>query len=383
MKMKTPHHSVYRDLVITLILSLSTKVHASPVFVEAQVIANYHGNDVVLADCNGDGHPDAIIANGAADQPQPSKLWINDGTGHFLDSGQDLGCAKSWSVTCGRTHSGGATDVFIANGDWTSGDASHLWLNDGRGQFTRSPASFRTANSSCALFGDLDGDGVLDLFIANHPYADGHGGESEVWLRNRDGRFIDTGQRLAPSSAPRRVKLVDVNGDGALDAIELYAGGQENVIWLNDGKGHFENSHENIGRGENIDVAAGDIDNDGKPDLVIAKGAWGKKPQGVEVWHNEGNGHFVRRQCLGANDVYGVAMAKLDGDAYVDIVAICGPNQLNQIFINTGQGLFVDAKAEIGKGGNKVAIADLNHDNLPDLMIVGDDCARVLLQASR
>jgi hypothetical protein len=54
--------------------------------------------------------------------------------------------------------------------------------------------------------------------------------------------------------------------------------------------------------------------------------------------------------------------------------------QPNQIFLNNGKGFFVDAKVDIGKGGNKVAIADLNHDNLPDLLIVGDDCARVLLQ---
>ena len=368
------------QMLASLMLAVSTNAHASLTFVEAQVIPNCHGNDVLLVDCSGNGHPDAIVANGSADKPLPSKLWINDGSGHFRDSGQDLGCAKSWSISCGRTHRGGATDLFIANGDWNHGDASHLWINDGQGRFNRSSVIFDTANTSCAVLGDLNGGGVMDLFVANHPYADGHGGGCEVWLNNGDGGFINTGQHLAPISAPRRVKLVDVDGDGSLDAIVLNAAGQDNAIFINDGKGHFTKSPENIGQGENIDVAVGDIDNDGKADLVIAKGAWGKTPKGIEVWHNEGNGHFVRRQCLGTNDVYGVAMADLNGNGYVDIVAVCGPDQPNQIFLNNGKGFFVDAKVDIGKGGNKVAIADLNHDNLPDLLIVGDDCARVLLQ---
>jgi hypothetical protein len=196
---------------------------------------------------------------------------------------------------------------------------------------------------------------------------DGHGG------------FVDSGQRLEVSRAPRRVKLADVDGDGELDAIVLFADGA-NVILLNDGKGKFTKGRVEIGHGENIDVAVGDLDNDGKPDIVIAKGAWGKKPKGVEIWHNEGAGRFVMQMRLGNRDVYGVALADLNGDNALDIVAVCGPGQANQIFINDGKGNFVEAIADIGNGGNKVAISDLNHDGLLDLFIVGDESATIWLQ---
>jgi hypothetical protein len=360
-------------------LSLSSAASPTLSFVKSQVIDNPHGNDVVLADFGGNGNVDALIANGSADQPLVSRLWTNDGTGKFHDSGQALACAKSWSVVCARLRPGGANDVFIASGDWRLGDTSNLWINDGKGRFTCSSVNFGRANSSCAALGDLNGDDLVDLFLANHPYADGHGGECKVWMNDGHGGFVDSGQRLEVSRAPRRIKLADVDGDGALDAIVLFADGA-NVILLNDGKGNFTKGRVEIGQGENIDVAIGDLDTDGKPDIVIAKGAWSKKPKGVEIWHNEGAGRFVMKARLGNHDVYGVALADLNGDNALDIVAVCGPGQANQIFINDGKGNFVEVAANIGTGGNKVAISDLDHDGLLDLFIVGDESATIWLQ---
>jgi hypothetical protein len=149
---------------------------------------------------------------------------------------------------------------------------------------------------------------------------------------------------------------------------------------LNNGKGYFLESKQNIGTGENIDLAVGDLDNNGCMDIVIAKGAWGKTPKGIEIWKNDGKGNFTKSQCIGDYNCYGIELADFNHDHYPAIVAVNGPGQPNQIFQNDKHGHFFDSKINIGYGGNKVAVGDLNHDNLLDIVIVGDENIKVYLQ---
>jgi hypothetical protein len=359
-------------------ISVSVTAQDSIKFNLNQVFDNIAGNDLALADFNNDNNIDVLIANGIWNKPLPSKLWINDGAGHFSPASQEIGNSKSWGVAADDVNDDGYTDIFIANGDWNQGDSSYLWFNNGKGEFTRSPIKFGVANSSCAAIGDLNGDGKPDIFIANHPYSNGQGGEDEVWFSNKENGFINSGQKLGGNAPARRVKLADINNDSHLDAIVL--NGDINSIWKNNGKGKFTESKQNIGNGENVDLVSADIDNDNDIDIVIAKGAWGKQPKGVEIWTNDGSGDFTKTQNIGEYDCYGLAYADLNHDNFNDIILVNGAGQPNQIMFNDKHGNFYITNIDIGKEGNKVAISDVNHDNLADLIIIGNENTKVYLQ---
>jgi hypothetical protein len=64
-------------------------------------------------------------------------------------------------------------------------------------------------------------------------------------------------------------------------------------------------------------------------------------------------------------------------------VLVNGTDQPNKIFLNNKHGHFYDSKIKIGNGGNKVAVGDLNHDNLIDIIIVGNETSRVYLQTNK
>ena len=370
-----------RIFIFLTLISVRLKAQDSIIFIESQTIDNIGANDIIIADFDSDGNTDAFIVNGIWNKPLPSKLWINDGTGHYTDSKQNIENAKSWNAVPGYLSGDGYIDIFIVNGDWENGDSSHLWLNDGHGKFACSTNKFGKANSSCAAIGDLNRDGRPDIFVANHPYRNGQGGEDEVWFNEGNGNFINSGQKLGGSDAARRIKLADVNADGNLDAIVL--NGDTNRIWLNNGEGQFLVSKKNIGTGENIDLAVDDIDNDRDLDIIITKGAWGKTPKGIEVWTNDSKGNYSRTQNIGDYDGYGIASGDFTQDGYPDLVLVNSTDQPNQIFLNDRHGVFYDSKIMIGKGGNKVAIGDLNHDNLLDIMIIGNEYTKVYLQMKK
>jgi hypothetical protein len=130
--------------------------------------------DTALGDLDGDGDLDVFITNGDRSGSFPSSVWINDGTGQFTDSSQQLGSTFFGWVVLGDLNGDGSPDAFISNFQ----QPNQIWFNDGSGNFTDSGLmlSGDATTRGCAL-GDLDGDGDLDVFVANF-----HTGSNEVWF---------------------------------------------------------------------------------------------------------------------------------------------------------------------------------------------------------
>ena len=246
-------------------------------------------------DLDGDGAPDVLSVNCCGPREASAGgvttairshnlVWLNDGGGNLVDSGQRLGVWDSYAVALGDVDGDGDLDAFVANGQGLAPDwVNAVWLNDGSGQFADSIAvadSLDPGDSRAVALGDVDGDGDLDTFVGNL-------GADRVWLNDGAGAYADSGQRLGDAWT-RLVRLADLDGDGDLDA---FVGGERGArTWTNDGAGHFDSGRQVTGHLFNRAVALGDVDEDGDLDVVMGRAR--KRPR---VWLNDGTGRFVPR----------------------------------------------------------------------------------------
>ncbi len=279
---------------------------------------------VALGDLDGDGDLDGyVVRNGA-----PDAVWLNDGTGTFVDGGQALGLARSWAVA----------------------------------------------------LGDLDGDGDLDAFVGNY------GGADTIWLnqtaQGQAGHFVDSGQNLG-STDTYAVVLLDVDHDGDLDAVTGSDVGQPNVLWLNDGglqggtPGTFVAGRTRLGYESVRALATGDFDRDGDLDLFL--GIAGNRPN--QVWLNEAGVFVDSGQRLGAADTYAVATGDLDGDGDVDAFVGNMDGQPNEVWLNEA-GAFVDSGRRLGARATwAVALGDVDADGDLDAF-VGNARAPLVTQSA-
>jgi hypothetical protein len=133
--------------------------------------------DIALGDVDHDGDLDAIITNGHFQSASyPAMVFINDGTGQFMDSGQRLSAVRNAGVALGDLDADGDLDLVLA--DYM--EPCQIWLNDGNGQFTDS--NVRVGGDQFyrhVHLGDLDGDRDLDIFLATFGMNEG---PNEIWF---------------------------------------------------------------------------------------------------------------------------------------------------------------------------------------------------------
>jgi len=119
---------------------------------------------IALADFDEDDDLDALVTNGFRDTGSfPSRLFLNDGTGQFTDSGQTLNPTMGSELAVGDLDLDGDLDVFVANSDLPD----EVWLNDGNGYFSDSGLRLEGIFSTKPSLGDLDNDGDLDMFVGS------------------------------------------------------------------------------------------------------------------------------------------------------------------------------------------------------------------------
>ncbi|HXI03358.1 MAG TPA: CRTAC1 family protein, partial [Candidatus Saccharimonadales bacterium] len=225
-------------------------------------------------------------------------FFLNDGHGHFTDATEasgmkDLALGFGFTVRAGDLNGDGRPDLYVAN----DSDANYLYRNEGGGRFRDTGLWSGTAvdvNGSAqagmgVAFGDVDGDGVVDILVTN--FSEDF---STLYRGTGEGFYEDVS---APSGVGPATFLslswgalfADLDNDGDEDIViangHIYPQieghpetgltfNEKNLLLENDGHGHFTDVTDEAGPGfaemlSSRGLAAGDFDDDGDVDLLI------------------------------------------------------------------------------------------------------------------
>ncbi|RYY22229.1 MAG: VCBS repeat-containing protein, partial [Chitinophagaceae bacterium] len=242
-----------------------------------------------------------------------------------------------------------------------------------------------------AAWGDIDGDGWLDLYIGTFD----KGGQPNRLFKNRQGKFSVSEQKsVQVSTRTTGIVFADFDNDGDLD---LYIGSMPqlpgvtgNSLFENTGKGIFKNiSVSNGACPENFggrSVAVLDYDGDGLTDILAGedpvKGYNGSTTRSTRLFRNKGALQFEDVSAAAGVPAgipgLGVAAGDINNDSWPDFF-IASNDGGNKLFINDRKGVFKEAPGTAklfewkGAGGDNmvcgVAFGDLNRDGFADIIL--------------
>ncbi|MBN1135642.1 MAG: VCBS repeat-containing protein, partial [Anaerolineae bacterium] len=313
-------------------------------------------NTTVTADLIVDGQPlDAPLV-------WQFRTAVTGGYGWFVYSEQALSAVNSRRSLLGDLDGDGDLDVFVANYNNTETDS--VWLNDGSGIYTRHWTNTGSVRYTFdAALGDLDGDGDLDIYETCSWQSD------RILLNNGDGSFTHHQYVGSASDWGLGVALGDLDADGDLDAFVVNSTSQANYVWLNDGTGTMSRG-QGTGSISSTGVALGDLDGDGDLDALVINNT-----DPGEIWLNHGDGTFENSgQALGsAAGQGGVALGDLDGDGDLDAF-IANFSQPDTVWMNDGAGNLADSGQTLGlAGGRNVQLGDVDGDGDLDALVANND----------
>jgi enediyne biosynthesis protein E4 len=386
---------------------------------------------LALFDYDGDGLVDIYFLNGSAlpgsdyKEPPRNRLYRNHGNWRFTDVTEEAGVGDTGyglGVCVGDFTNNGYPDIYVNNFG-----PNVLYRNNGDGTFTDVTAEAGVAAGdqvgAGAAFLDINGNGLLDLFVANyvefnfqnHQISHMSGFPSYVGplnyapttnmlFRNHgDGTFTDVSVEsgiAAHRGTGMGLICVDYDGDGDTDIVvgnDL----RPNFVFQNDGTGRFTEvglalglAYDALGNVHGtMGVEAADWNNNGWPDLFTTS----YQRQLTTLYQNHRGLYFedVTRTTGAGTDTYphvtwGTGLVDFDNDGHRDLFIACGHlidnvelfddttsyHARNLLLWNDGRGRFVNVSHQAGDGllpnlsSRGAAFDDLDNDGRIDVVIL-------------
>jgi len=295
---------------------------------------------LAVGDFNGDGKPDVVVADEIGNTVS---VLLNSGTTPLFDA----------SINSNAGTSPEAVVVADFNGDGKLDVATADNLDD----------------TATVLLGTGDGHFVPPSFCSTQP--------AQPCRQNSecpDGGTCDARSALSSGAAPTALVAVDLDGDGKLDLVVANSAGNPQttsgslIVFKGLGDGTFAAQPETLSPTFDVPVAiaAADLNGDGKPDLVVVN------EQSDTVSVLLGNGDLSFQTAMSSSVAAlpeAVALADFDGDGILDIAVAASFDDKVSVLTGVGDGRFTTALGfSVGTAPAGLAAADLNRDGKPDLI---------------
>ena len=373
-------------------------------FQQAQTYVSGGNNTfaVTVSDLTGNGQMDLVLSNqcqmsGNCNVGSVSVL-LGNGDGTFQSAQNYISDGVfADSTRVGDWNGDKKPDLAIVNQCQTSGNCSGtvtILLGNGDGTF-QAPPSYASGgyDAGSVALGDLNGDGNLDLVVANLCQSNncnqGTNGVVSVLLGNGDGTFQAEQEYDTGGFGSSSVAIGDFNGDGNADVVvanqcstsACKSGGSVSIL-LGNGNGTLQAAKNYSSGGYTaLSVAIADFNNNGTLDLAVTNQCQNTSCQNgsVSVLMGNGDGTFQSAQSFasGGYETNSVAIGDFNGDGNPDLVltsqcqnSTCQNGGVS-VLLGNGNGTFQTAQAysSVGFEADSVAVTDVNGDGRPDLVV--------------
>ena len=356
---------------------------------------------VVAIDINGDGLLDLLNARSTPvlqDAKLPLELLLNQGEGQFISA--DLGAFVEGSVPALQNtadiliadfNGDGIDDVMIAgrgvNAEGHPGERNQLLLSDGVNHWRNAKESLPddVGVTLSLSAGDIDKDGDLDILVGNASIY----GMPYLLVNDGTGQFTRDDNLLPEQTATNNqiiVHLADFNNDGAADMVIGASETEAGYVVFNDGNGSFENQPKVMlplpdlnSLDRDVDIESYDVDGDGWLDLLVSHthsviaGAF--EGNTIQVLINQQGQYFIDEsvripeQSSSLLTISDLFVEDLNGDGYIDLLA----EQTGDYFLNDGKGFFTNHGVIAGynEGDGPFVLADFDNDQQIELIVTG------------
>jgi FG-GAP-like repeat/Putative Ig domain/Bacterial Ig-like domain (group 3) len=337
---------------------------------------------IATDDFNGDGKPDLAILN--ADNS--ISIFIGNGDGTFTAKASAGTLSGGSGLLVGDFDGDGKLDLVTGNAAATA-----VVVLPGNGDGTFGSSVMTSIAGPPAAVGDFNGDGKPDVLVATaggpSPGVVGGGtiANVTVLLGNGDGTFTASAASATGVIESAAIAVTDFNGDGKLDLAvggpslatndSDYDSGTVTVL-LGNGDGTFK-APVTIASpsGFTLSIAAGDLNGDGKPDLVVSNE---ENPAVMASYSGVyltllGNGDGTFTNAPGSYQGFpgsatSIAIADFNGDGKPDLALASDFYDVITIQLGNGDGTFTATPAStVSSLGQTLVTADINGDGLPDL----------------